>query len=625
VEEDSNRSKALPLLGKLALVLNDIVGLAQFISRRRKIQLGFILCLQVVGAGAEILSLGAVIPFLNALTNATTLLNSEKYSIYWTALGIGSEVELIMFFSAVFAGSVVVAGVVRWLTLWTQLRFGAALGADMVALVYRRTLLQPYKYHTNTNSSIIISLLSYDFNVAISVVNTIMSLNSQMLVVCAIGAGLLIYNPTIAGSVCIVFLLFYFLAMRLTRPRLIRNSNITSKNHQIILRLLQESYGSIRDLILASKQNLYVGRFAAADRLIRMSHASSQILVSTPRFVLEVIAIVTLTVATAVIVWRSGDISTVIPLLGVFVLAANRVLPAAQQIFMSISTLQSAHLSLQRTLATLQRPIDPVSVAASTEPVAFEQVIELKDVYFRFNEPNQKDDSTSYILRGLNIRVPIRKTIALVGKTGSGKSTIADILMGLHRPTEGALTIDGKPLDEAGVAAWRSMVAHVPQAVYLSDASFKENIAFGEPVDEIDLDRVRSAAEQAQLADFIEGRPQGYDETVGERGIRISGGQRQRLGIARALYRRASVIILDEATSALDSETESAVMAAVRKLSGEVTMIIIAHRIATIRNADMIYEIDAGRVCASGTYDELIASSVSFRALANQPTATMEN
>jgi ATP-binding cassette subfamily B protein len=229
------------------------------------------------------------------------------------------------------------------------------------------------------------------------------------------------------------------------------------------------------------------------------------------------------------------------------------------------------------------------SPTASGEPLRFEREIECRGLGFR-HRPDRP-----WALQGLNLLIAKGSRVGFIGTTGSGKSTLLDLLMGLLPPTEGQLRVDGQPITAANAGRWQRRIAHVPQSIYLSDASIAQNIAFGVPQQQIDMARVRQAAEQAQMAQTVNGWPQGYDTLVGERGVRLSGGQRQRIGIARALYKQADVLVFDEATSALDSATESAVMAAIDALGRELTILIVAHRISTLSGCDEIVELKAGQ------------------------------
>ena len=241
--------------------------------------------------------------------------------------------------------------------------------------------------------------------------------------------------------------------------------------------------------------------------------------------------------------------------------------------------------------------------------------ITMDDVWFRFRAHDDKTEPSDWILKGVNLSIPVNKTVAFVGKTGSGKTTISDIIAGFLMPEKGGVFVDGQPIHAENLVSWYKQIMCVPQSIFLLDASVKENVAFGEKPDDIDIERVKKACALAQIDKLIESRPLQYDEIIGENGLKLSGGQRQRIGLARALYKNAQVLILDEATSALDNQTEQAVMKTIAKLHDSYTIIIIAHRLDTIKKADLIYEVGEGQIVASGTFDELLEASKSFQAI----------
>lgn len=304
---------------------------------------------------------------------------------------------------------------------------------------------------------------------------------------------------------------------------------------------------------------------------------------------------------------KLGGGAAALPVLGTLALGAQRLLPALQQIFAAWASLRGDQSSAEDVLKLLDQPLPEALLQSAPPPLEWQSAIEFVEVGFRYGS------SGPLVLQEISFIVPKGARVGFVGTTGSGKSTTVDILMGLLEPTVGQLLVDGLPLVGEHCRAWQQAIAHVPQHIYLADTTIAENIALGIPKESIDLDRVCRAAQQAQIAEFIEQGSDGYWAALGERGIRLSGGQRQRIGIARALYRQASVLVFDEATSALDNATEKEVMAAINDLSGNLTILLIAHRLSTLENCDWIVELSQGRVVAQGNYRELIDWSVSFQ------------
>jgi ATP-binding cassette subfamily B protein len=291
-------------------------------------------------------------------------------------------------------------------------------------------------------------------------------------------------------------------------------------------------------------------------------------------------------------------------MLGALALAAQRLLPLVQQGYAGWTSMLGGQASLRDVLTLLEQPLPAYSVLPPPTPIPFRKEISLDDLHFRYSPDGP------WVLRGIDLQIPRGSRIGLIGTTGSGKSTLLDIVMGLLAPTTGVLRIDDTLLDEANHRAWQTHIAHVPQAIFLADTTIAENIAFGVPFGQIDHARVHRAAQRAQIAATIESWPKGYDTFVGERGIRLSGGQRQRIGIARALYKHADVIVFDEATSALDSDTERAVMEAFDSLDEELTILIVAHRVSTLKDCDRIVELSGGVVQRIGTYQHMIEHTV---------------
>ena len=345
--------------------------------------------------------------------------------------------------------------------------------------------------------------------------------------------------------------------------------------------------------------------YRSSDRPQRQFEAKNQFLGQFPRFALEALGLLAIAFLAIALVLSKGGGSEAIPLLGAFALGSQRLLPALQQTFTSWSQIKGSSADLISVINMLRQPIP--STIDTKSKLSLNNELCFCEVGFAYGKSNPQ------VLKNLSLTISAGQRVGLIGSTGSGKSTTVDLLMGLLVPTHGHIYVDGLDLHDPSCSerlhAWRSSIAHVPQNIYLADSSIAENIAFGVPKEQIDLNRVRLAAQQAQIATFVESSPGGYDSFVGERGIRLSGGQRQRLGIARALYKQAQVLILDEATSALDNDTEKAVMDAINQLDRNLTVVMIAHRLSTVAKCDRVIRLDHGRVVADGPPSEVLAQA----------------
>jgi len=426
----------------------------------------------------------------------------------------------------------------------------------------------------------------------------------------AIPVALIAIDPVVALVGTGGFGASYALISWLARRRLRRNSQRIADEYTRVVKALQEGLGGIRDVLLDGTQPVYCEVYRQADHVLRRAQGDNVFIGQSPRFVMEALGMVLIAALAYVLSHQAHGATKALPVLGALALGAQRLLPALQQGFAAWASMAGSHASLAATIELLDQPLPAELLSPAPAPLPFRTAIRFRNVRFRYSNDGP------WVLDGLDLTIPQGGRIGLVGGTGSGKSTTLDLLMGLLVPTEGEVMVDGQVVTGTLARAWQRTIAHVPQSIYLADTTMAENIAFGVPRAEIDMQRVRDAARQAQIADFIESRPEGYDADVGERGVRLSGGQRQRIGIARALYKRASVLILDEATSALDNETERSVMQAIEGLQRNLTILLIAHRLSTVRHCDTIAELEHGRIVAQAPYDKLLQCSQSFRRMA---------
>lgn len=575
------------------------------IGPKRQGQFGLLLVLMVLASFAEILSIGAVLPFLGVLAAPDRIFELPVAQPFIRALGLVSPDQLLFPLTVGFGLAALVAGGMRLLLLWVSTRLSFATGADLSIGIYRRTLYQPYAVHVSRNSSEVISGISGKVNgVIYGVIVPILTLISASVMLTAILVALLAIDPLIALSAFGGLGVIYAVIIRLTRNRLSFDSQRIAQESTHVIKCLQEGLGGIRDVLIDGSQDVYCRIYHSADHPLRRAQGNSLFISQSPRYGMEALGMLFIAMLAYLLVRQSDGIVSAIPVLGALALGAQRLLPILQQAYGAWANIKSAQASLQDTLELLDQPLPEYADSQSYSLLSFERLIELRDISFRYS------DQTPWVLKGLSLSVAKGGRIGFIGTTGSGKSTLLDIVMGLLQPTEGVMEIDGQPVTLANRRAWQAHIAHVPQAIFLSDSTIEENIAFGVPKEKIDRERVRQAAQQAQIAEVIEAWPGKYQTCVGERGIRLSGGQRQRIGIARALYKRADVIIFDEATSALDNETEQAVMQAIEGLSNHLTVLIIAHRLTTLKNCTQVVELGDGGIKRVGTYQDIVNHAV---------------
>ncbi len=587
-----------------------LLKLWRHLGSRRRYQFVALLPLMLASAFAEVVSLGAVVPFLGILTVPDRVYSHPIVEHVAQSFGLSSAEQLLMPITIAFVLAALIAGIFRVMLLWFSTKLAFVSGADLSLYIYRRTLYQPYTVHISRNSSEVISGITNKVATAVAVLNQVLILISSTVLIAAIVAALLIIDPRVALGSCVAFGGAYALLFSLSRRKLKQNSQKIASGQTQVVKALQEGLGGIRDVLLDGTQPIYCSVFHQASQQLRHAQSNNLFLAGSPRFAMESLGIVLIATLAYAMSRQAGGIAAALPLLGALALGAQRLLPALQQAYNAWAAIRGSQASLAATIELLDQPVPDEVRLPPPSPLRFANAIQFENVKFRYSPQGP------WVLDGLDLRIRKGDKVAFVGSTGSGKSTTLDLLMGLLEPSEGRLLVDGLPLSQNQVRAWQRTVAHVPQSIFLADATIEQNIALGVPQAEVDFERVRRAAVQAQIVDFIESQEHGYNAMVGERGVRLSGGQRQRIGIARALYKNADVLVFDEATSALDNTTEHAVMEAIQGLGKHLTIILIAHRLTTVKACNEIFELEGGRLVAQGSYEELLATSPGFRQMA---------
>jgi ATP-binding cassette subfamily B protein len=554
------------------------------IGLRRRRQFALLLVLMLLSAFAEVVSLGAVLPFLGVLTAPEIALKNPFIESLAGFLNITSADELLLPLTVTFASAALMAGALRIFLLWTSTRLAFATGSDLSIELYRRTLYQPYSTHVSRSSSSVLGGI-VKVGGAMNILSQSLMLITAAVLLVAITTALVVMDPIVASTAIAGFGFFYGAITWLSRRRLRLNSKHVAVEQNRLFKIIQEGLGGIRDVLLDGTQPIYSEVYRKADQPMRRAQGNNIFIAGSPRFAVEALGMVLIAFLAYALSYRSGGITASLPVLGALALGAQRLLPMLQQAYSAWTTIIGSQNSLADIIELLDQPISVELTQPDPGRISFGDSIRFDHVYFRYTEDGP------FVLRDFNLLIPKGSRMGFIGTTGSGKSTTLDLLMGLLEPTRGDLLVDQVPINGRQLRAWQQIIAHVPQSIFLSDASIAENIAFGVPIEKIDMRRVIQAARDAQIADFIESCSDQYEAQVGERGVRLSGGQRQRIGIARALYKRASVIVFDEATSALDNETEQAVMDAIDRLSDDLTILIIAHRVSTLKKCTQIVEL----------------------------------
>lgn len=571
------------------------------INVRRRLQFILILVLIIFAAFAEIISIGAIIPFLGILTAPDVVFDHPSAQPFIKFFGITQADSLLLPLTFLFGFAAILAGGMRLFMLWAITRLSYATGADLSLRIYERTLYQPYEVHVGRNSSEVITGIVTKANSAISsVIMPALTIISSFILTILIMMALIVVDPIIALISFTSFGFIYLLIIFVSRRQLLKDSRRVARESTQVVKSLQEGLGGIRDVLIDNSQDVYCKIYKKADHALRRAQGNNTFIGQSPRFIMEAVGMLMIAILAYSLGQQSDGLAKAIPILGALALGAQRLLPILQQAYAGFTLMRGGQFSLMDTLELLDQELPDFSTELVNQPLSFKKNIRLNGVMFRYGP------QMPWVLKSCSLEIEKGSRVGFIGETGCGKSTLLDIVMGLLLPTSGSISVDGESITVKNRRAWQMHIAHVPQDIFLADSSIAENIAFGVHKDQVDPNRVRLAARKAQIEDMIDSWSEGFETVVGERGVRLSGGQRQRIGIARALYKHADVIIFDEATSALDAETEQAVMKSIETLSEQLTILIIAHRVTTLKNCSKIIELHEGNVGRICSYQEMI-------------------
>jgi ABC-type multidrug transport system fused ATPase/permease subunit len=571
-----------------------------------------LLCVVVIMALFDVLGVASIMPFMAVLANPQLIESNNILNYTYKVMAFESQQDFLFALGVLVFVLLIVSLSLKALTTYAQTRFALMREYSIGKRLIEGYLHQPYSWFLNRNSTDLgKTILSEVSNVIHVGMLPLMTLMAQSAVAFALMLLLLLVDPLLALSVGGVLGVAYFVVFKLMSVWVKRLGEERVLANQQRYAVLSEAFGASKEVKLSGLEQIYTQRFAAPAEIYAKGQTAAQVVAQLPRFVLEAIAFGGMLLVVLYLMAKSGSFASALPIVALYAFAGYRLLPALQQIYSTLTQLRFAEPALEALHRDLKNLGQYELQTSPTLTLPLRQGIELSQIIFTYPMAHEP------ALKGISLYIHAKSTVGLVGFTGSGKTTAIDLILGLLEPDSGDFKVDGKVINSFNKRQWQKSIGYVPQQIYLSDATVAANIAFGLKPEEIDMQAIERAATIAKLHDFVINElPMGYQTTVGERGVRLSGGQRQRIGIARALYHSPNVLIFDEATSALDNLTEQAVMEAVHKLSHEITIILIAHRLSTVRECDQIFLLEKGEVKGQGTYNELVGSNDQFRAMA---------
>ncbi len=576
---------------------------------------GVLMGMILVMAFLDMLGIASIMPFMAVLTNPELVQTNAVLNTIFTIsrqIGIQTTDQFLFALGVLVFALLVISLAFKALTTYAQTRFALMREYSFGKRLVEGYLNQPYSWFLNKNSADLgKTILSEVGTVVGNGLMPLMLLIAQSTVAFALLILLIVVDPLLAISVGVVLGLAYISIFSAVRGLLKRLGQARIKANKERFTVVSEAFGAAKEVKVNGLEQAYIQRFAKPAEIWGKGQATAEVITLLPRFALEAVAFGGMLLVVLYLMNKSGSFSAAVPIIALYAFAGYRLMPAVQQIYGAFTSLRFVGPALDllhKDLSSLQ--------AENTQdgliiPLSLTQSIELTQVSYQY--PNASQPA----LKDININIQAHSTVGFVGATGSGKTTAVDVILGLLEPQKGHLSVDGQPISAANRREWQRAIGYVPQHIYLSDDSVSANIAFGLNAEDIDQQAVERAAKIVNLHEFVSNDLlHGYATTVGERGVRLSGGQRQRIGIARALYHDPKVLILDEATSALDNLTEYAVMEAVNNLGRDITIILIAHRLSTVRQCDQIYLLERGELKAHGTFEELTKTNKQFRAMA---------
>lgn len=595
-------------------MLQNLKKLLYFLTPEERKGSSILLSMILIMALLDMIGVVSIMPFMAVLTNPELIQTNNFLNTLFQLLGtfgVQTEQQFLFSLGIIVFILLVLSLTFKALTLYVQIRFTTMREYSIGKRLMEGYLYQTYGWFLNRNSANLSKNILSETNAIIANgIAPMITLIAQSAVVIALVSLLFLVNSKVTLISSIILGLSYLFLYKIARGLITRIGHTRFRDNKLRFSAVSESFGAIKELKVSGSEHFYLERFVLPAERYSRNSATSSIIGQLPRYAIEIIAFGGMILLVLYLMIRSNSFNNVLPIISVYVLAGYRLMPALQQIYLAITKLRFIGPALDALHNDL-KSLKPKMLYNEAETLLFKKSITLNHIHYHY------PDTSRIALKDINLNIPIYTKVGFVGVTGSGKTTAVDIILGLLEPQKGTLEVDGNIIKKNNSRSWQRLIGYVPQHIYLADDTIAANIAFGIDKNDIDINAVEHAAKIANLDEFVTNElPLKYQTTVGERGVRLSGGQRQRIGIARALYRKPQVLILDEATSALDNLTERAVMDAVHNIQKPITIIMIAHRLSTVKKCDKIFLFEGGKLKGQGTYDELIEFNDRFRVTA---------
>jgi len=569
------------------MIKSTLQNLFYHINKSRKIQLLILLITTFLASAVEMLSVASVVPFVKVATSDSSFF--EQFSIF-KFITINNKEEAILITGVTFSVLILVNSLLRCTLIYITARLSNIITAELSVKIYRASLFDSYSNHINKKTSNIISAVTQKVYQILLTISSLITFVSSAFILIALISILIWINPKVMLFFTTFFSIVYFAIVLIGKKKLKNNSKIINEEQNKIIFNLQNGLGAFRDITLDKTQEYYISIFAEANFNKARRESVNSIIQNSPRYILEglgIVLVVVLIIFFNYFLDNSNKIIEVFPILAAIAIGAQKILPLINNLYLNFSIFKGNVYQIHEVIDVLNKykEKEKIKLLVKEKKINFKNLISFNKVDFYYE--NKKE----YILENVNLEIKKGSKVGIIGKSGEGKSTFLDLLMGLLVPSRGTVCIDGINLSAETLSSWQSKISHVPQKLFVSDSSFLENIALGQPTKDIDLKKVELVSKKAQLHEFIKSLKGGYNEQIGERGIKLSGGQIQRVGLARSLYKNSEIIIFDEATNSLDAETESLILKELYSLDKNLTIIIVAHRLNTVSQCDVIFEV----------------------------------